>query len=376
MVPSVPYEGDDGPDDDLDIKPDIKRSDSPLCEPADLSKRPEAVTCIPEIRHLCPDDVLIKEEPNDAASDSTDPDRLEVDMDMDADNDEHGRSENDIKEENDTDVYDRNSLPPDSQDVELWRALNGHAAAGSTGPTPLAGDLLRKLITCRKLGMSITTTSQPPQQPPLIPPGSGGRRKQSFPTRASLEDRGAVSPCRDMAPVDEWCNNKSQIVKAAGGGTVGAARRVDLSCSNCGTMTTTIWRRNVRGEMVCNACGLYFKLHGVDRPHTMRRDTIHTRRRRPKGGGSGPRVYSVNSGGKAVDEDVMRMLRRQIQPHALSPQHHAQVLAGRQLIDNSSSGAYAGEADDDENDDMEDEKFSELPLNLVATQLTETEAKR
>lgn len=55
-----------------------------------------------------------------------------------------------------------------------------------------------------------------------------------------------------------------------------------MFCSNCGTTTTTIWRRNVRGEMVCNACGLYFKLHGVNRPHSMRRDTIHTRRRRPK----------------------------------------------------------------------------------------------
>lgn len=63
----------------------------------------------------------------------------------------------------------------------------------------------------------------------------------------------------------------------------------DMSCTNCGTLTTTIWRRNLRGEMVCNACGLYFKLHGVNRPHSMRRDTIHTRRRRPKGDKSGRR---------------------------------------------------------------------------------------
>lgn len=61
------------------------------------------------------------------------------------------------------------------------------------------------------------------------------------------------------------------------------AKKVDMSCTNCGTMTTTIWRRNMKGEMVCNACGLYYKLHGVNRPVTMRRDTIHTRRRRPKG---------------------------------------------------------------------------------------------
>lgn len=60
-------------------------------------------------------------------------------------------------------------------------------------------------------------------------------------------------------------------------------KKVDMSCTNCGTMTTTIWRRNMKGEMVCNACGLYYKLHGVNRPVTMRRDTIHTRRRRPKG---------------------------------------------------------------------------------------------
>ncbi|KAF2985224.1 hypothetical protein EK904_007538 [Melospiza melodia maxima] len=36
-----------------------------------------------------------------------------------------------------------------------------------------------------------------------------------------------------------------------------------LSCANCHTTTTTLWRRNAEGEPVCNACGLYMKLHGV-----------------------------------------------------------------------------------------------------------------
>lgn len=40
-------------------------------------------------------------------------------------------------------------------------------------------------------------------------------------------------------------------------------RRVGLICSNCKTTTTTLWRRNNSGEPVCNACGLYFKLHNV-----------------------------------------------------------------------------------------------------------------
>lgn len=41
------------------------------------------------------------------------------------------------------------------------------------------------------------------------------------------------------------------------------SRRAGLCCTNCNTSTTTLWRRNAEGEPVCNACGLYMKLHGV-----------------------------------------------------------------------------------------------------------------
>ncbi|XP_045101354.1 transcriptional regulatory protein GAT1-like isoform X4 [Portunus trituberculatus] len=53
-------------------------------------------------------------------------------------------------------------------------------------------------------------------------------------------------------------------------------------CSNCGTNNTKLWRRNDKGEIVCNACGLYFKLHGVNRPSHLFRTAPMTRRRNPK----------------------------------------------------------------------------------------------
>ncbi|CAG8463154.1 9965_t:CDS:2 [Ambispora gerdemannii] len=55
--------------------------------------------------------------------------------------------------------------------------------------------------------------------------------------------------------------------------------RQALSCANCGTNTTPLWRRDEAGNTICNACGLYFKLHNVHRPVAMKRSVIKRRKR-------------------------------------------------------------------------------------------------
>ncbi|CAI2351610.1 unnamed protein product [Caenorhabditis sp. 36 PRJEB53466] len=51
-------------------------------------------------------------------------------------------------------------------------------------------------------------------------------------------------------------------------------------CSNCSTAKTTAWRRDLAGKLVCNACGLYYRLHRTHRPVHMRKDFIQQRFRR------------------------------------------------------------------------------------------------
>ncbi|GLV41399.1 pannier [Carabus blaptoides fortunei] len=64
-------------------------------------------------------------------------------------------------------------------------------------------------------------------------------------------------------------------------------RRSGVVCANCNTSKTTLWRRNNHGEPVCNACGLYYKLHSVNRPLSMKKDGIQTRKRKPKNSNAG-----------------------------------------------------------------------------------------
>ncbi|XP_022242567.1 transcription factor GATA-4-like isoform X2 [Limulus polyphemus] len=106
-------------------------------------------------------------------------------------------------------------------------------------------------------------------------------------------------------------------------------RRAGLICSNCHTSNTTLWRRSNNGEPVCNACGLYYKLHNVNRPLAMKKDSIQTRKRKPKSqdGKASSKSSSTSTNDKATSSS---------RPAAATPAYHSTgVIIKQESINNA-----------------------------------------
>ncbi|KAJ2629839.1 GATA type transcriptional activator of nitrogen-regulated proteins [Coemansia sp. RSA 1290] len=77
-------------------------------------------------------------------------------------------------------------------------------------------------------------------------------------------------------------------------------------CFNCKAEQTPLWRRDPADNIICNACGLYYKLHGKARPVAMRRTSVQ---RRNRAAGQQARSVPAASGGSVA------------KPLAAAPEH-------------------------------------------------------
>ncbi|KAI1760726.1 hypothetical protein GGR53DRAFT_63849 [Hypoxylon sp. FL1150] len=111
----------------------------------------------------------------------------------------------------------------------------------------------------------------------------------------------SVAPSRPASPPGSKQGSSTNLQAAAGGQGDGNAL---TTCTNCFTQTTPLWRRNPEGQPLCNACGLFLKLHGVVRPLSLKTDVIKKRNRGsgaslPVGGTSTRSKKNANSSGGA-----------------------------------------------------------------------------
>ncbi|KAI0975685.1 hypothetical protein F4678DRAFT_457038 [Xylaria arbuscula] len=86
----------------------------------------------------------------------------------------------------------------------------------------------------------------------------------------------SVAPSRPASPLGSKHGSTSNLQSASGSQGDGNA---PTTCTNCFTQTTPLWRRNPEGQPLCNACGLFLKLHGVVRPLSLKTDVIKKRNR-------------------------------------------------------------------------------------------------
>ena len=121
----------------------------------------------------------------------------------------------------------------------------------------------------------------PPPKPPIRESPTLKRSSDDAEASASSSDDRSIrrtksSQRRALAPMDVPPTTTTASPSSVPF-TGSSSTACQTSCDNCGTTVTPLWRRGINNQCLCNACGLYFKLHQEMRPPSMKTEFIKKR---------------------------------------------------------------------------------------------------
>ncbi|KAF8931174.1 hypothetical protein BGZ52_013172 [Haplosporangium bisporale] len=127
---------------------------------------------------------------------------------------------------------------------------------------------------------STSSKKTPPTSTGSVVPGKRPRAHGRH--SESKSESKALDESADSGAVMQHSNSSESSLN---NGDNSSAPLVPTKCTNCDTQTTPLWRRNPEGLPLCNACGLFLKLHGVVRPLSLKTDVIKKRNRNQNANG-------------------------------------------------------------------------------------------
>ncbi|XP_029341365.1 uncharacterized protein LOC115033250 [Acyrthosiphon pisum] len=166
---------------------------------------------------------------------------------------------------------------PQVMQVGEWANNQGQSNA-PTDPSDRMGVLLFAAAHIKELN----TRSDDGQSPgtPKVTTAVHGKFVSSEQKRKICQTQSKIRRHSDGHQVQQQINDINASLNIPRKRTTGELS-VQKMCSNCRTTCSSIWRR-INENPVCNACGLYYKLHGKIRPLSLKRDFINTRQRRKR----------------------------------------------------------------------------------------------
>jgi GATA-binding protein len=145
-------------------------------------------------------------------------------------------------------------------------SLSGHASSQSISDSRRNGSDRRLKIQRTESGTNMGQA--------VIPFELGHSNPDSPLDNGNMSGFSSVAPSRPSSPGGSKHGSNANLVGSSQGDN-----GVPTTCTNCFTQTTPLWRRNPEGHPLCNACGLFLKLHGVVRPLSLKTDVIKKRNR-------------------------------------------------------------------------------------------------